>query len=595
MKDVNSTCPFGEQPPETVFVLLEPNADPSDREVTRAWLESILPALNWRFHIYFLHTGDVPVSGETFAELADPVISYLREQRLASLYLHPVLSARILATDLKRWNDSLELLQQFQKEALDEQSELRLAIAPILTAGAQIPTSQVRTVADFFADRIAPPSLYLGADATESVLLGVKGIARYYLDPEDGLPVEGIAGQLWVNHVFESILESVEGADEDQVRPCHPHLVVDEAKQGVFSCFRRWAVDFPSASLADRLPDDALLSYPVPTDHCAKCIGESVLAMKENLAPNQRTAEGRQALSKLSLALAALGEQRLAAPMARQAFEIATDDEARSAALVHEGLCRLDLMELEQAEEALELAMKYTSDPGFVAYQRGRVQFAWRDYIEALERFEQALEVESAHVPVADVCFEAALCHINLEEYAEARPYLERTETEASKTATVAFYYGVCDFGEGEFEKAKARFEEALGIGPAREDLGRVLFYVGSCLKELERFDQAIDALQAAVEADPDDLANHNLLGFCYYKMKQHEEAVVCFRRAVEIDPTSGIDWANLASNLRDLGRIDDAILLYKKALSLDPTLGFAATSLAKLSQAQKTDDDVTD
>ena len=110
-----------------------------------------------------------------------------------------------------------------------------------------------------------------------------------------------------------------------------------------------------------------------------------------------------------------------------------------------------------------------------------------------------------------------------------------------------------------------------------------MLFYVGNCLKELDRFEEAIDVLKRAVEADPQDLPNHNLLGFCYYKTKQHGQAVRCFQRAVEIDPGSAIDWANLGSNLRDLGRTDEAMAMYEKALALDPTIGFARTSLTRL------------
>jgi ribosomal protein S12 methylthiotransferase accessory factor len=129
------------------------------------------------------------------------------------------------------------------------------------------------------------------------------------------------------------------------------------------------------------------------------------------------------------------------------------------------------------------------------------------------------------------------------------------------------------------------RFEEALQLDPAKEDLGRILFYIGTCLKEMERFDEAIDVLERAVRADPEDILNHNLLGFCYYKIKRHEEAVACFRRAVELDPRSAIDWASLGSNLRDLGRIDEAIEMYEKALSLDPTIGFARSNLIELTE----------
>ena len=176
-----------------------------------------------------------------------------------------------------------------------------------------------------------------------------------------------------------------------------------------------------------------------------------------------------------------------------------------------------------------------------------------------------------------------ALCHLNIEEYTEARPLLEQSLKPGQEKAPVSFYRGICELGQGRANRALYHFREALRIGPTDEDRGRVLFYVGTCFKELERFPEAIEALQKAVVADPGDLANHNLLGFCYYKTGQHEKAVQCFQRAVEIDPRSGIDWANLGSNLRDLGRIDEAVAMYRKALSLDPTLGFARDSLARL------------
>jgi ribosomal protein S12 methylthiotransferase accessory factor len=211
------------------------------------------------------------------------------------------------------------------------------------------------------------------------------------------------------------------------------------------------------------------------------------------------------------------------------------------------------------------------------------VQFAWRDYIEALDRFEEALKSPSREVPPGDLHFQMALSHIHLEEYAEARSHLNRCLEQGESSAPVHFYCGICDLGQGKVEQALARFREALRAGPAREDLGRVLFYTGNCLKELERYPEAIEELRKAVEADPEDIANHNLLGFCYYKTGRHEEAVECFRRAVEIDPRSGIDWANLASNLRDLGRTDEAVTLYRKALALDPTIEFARENLARL------------
>jgi tetratricopeptide (TPR) repeat protein len=305
--------------------------------------------------------------------------------------------------------------------------------------------------------------------------------------------------------------------------------------------------------------------------------------MRQNLFVNEREVEGRRVFFKLSLELAGIGRLGAAAELAHAAFTFSNTDADRTAALIQRALCLRELGRLEEADSALETASKFALDLGEIAYHRGRVQFVWRDYIEALEWFEEALKSGSGQVPVEDMCFEMALCHINIEEYPEARPYLDRSQKTGGLRAPVIFYQGICDYGEKDYGTALSRFREALAAGPAPEDLGRVLFYKGSCLKELERFDEAAEVLREAVAADPDDLANYNLLGFCYYKLKRHEEAVACFLRAVEIDPTSGIDWANLASNLRDLGRTKEAVAMYKKALSLDPTIGFARENLEKL------------
>jgi tetratricopeptide (TPR) repeat protein len=333
---------------------------------------------------------------------------------------------------------------------------------------------------------------------------------------------------------------------------------------------------------------EAELPGPVSEEFCAECIGRSLLSMKESLIANDRKNEGRQVYFKAALAFSAREAYLTAADLARSAFEFSERNEDRAASLIQEGLCRLNTGELQKADEALVLASQYSADQALVAFYRGQVQFAWRDYIEALDRFGEALETGSEQVPAGNICFQMALCHINIEEYSDARRYLARCPMSGQEAVPVSFYRGICELGEGRAESAMAHFLEALAMGPSREDLGRVLFNIGTCLKELGRLDEAIDVLRKAVEVDPEDLANHNLLGFCYYRTKRHQQAVACFRRAVEIEPNSAIDWANLASNLRDMGEIEEAMAMYEKALSLDPTIGFARVNLAKLTKMLK-------
>jgi tetratricopeptide (TPR) repeat protein len=582
---------FGDPPIESVTLIFDPTADPARREALGHWFESILPAVNWRFHVYATTpAGSRATDVSVYQPLIDSIGDHVRRFGLVHAHLHLQLALDGPLTEaLPDWEKLLESLRPFQREAYNERGESRFLILPIIAVGAAVSVDQALAAADFFKARLAKPSFYLGDQAQRAIVeANEDDDVRFYLDPDEGSGVRGASHQLFVNHVFETLIDRTEQDGAARLAPCRRHLVADQRAGAIYACFNRWARSEPFVRLADHRSVEDPDPGPVSDDLCAPCIGRSLGAMDRNLTANGRNPEGRRVYLSTAMAFAEQDQHRLAAGAARLAFEKSDADEDRAAALVHEGLSHLALAELEEAEARLELATKYTSDQGLVAYHRGVVQFAWRDYIEALDRFEEALAAGSPDVPEHDLCFQMALSHINLEEYPEARPYLERSERPGDKLAPVAFYRGVCDLAGGAIEAAMGHFREALAIGPAPEDLGRVLFYLGSCYKELDRFDEAIVELRKAVEADPDDLANHNLLGFCYYKVKRHEEAVACFRRAVEIDPTSGIDWANLGSNLRDLGRIEEAVEMYEKALILDPSVGFARDNLITLRKSLK-------
>lgn len=514
-------------PPEWLFLALDPEIDRSGGDPVPGLVEAILPTLNWRAHIAILH-AERQAGGDRIHGILKKVAGHLREHRYTSITVHPHVRSNAGTGAAEAFPDELRaLVQPFREEAYREQSEPRLRVLPVL-----VPTSTAGS----------------------------------------GDPVH-----LRASHVVETVLSRVEGDPGGLLNPCRRHIVLDEKRGRLHSCLDAWLKGERGAADLETLS-------PPAAGRCAGCIRSSVLAMKDALSKGGRSREVRRACFELGVALSRRGDHGKAISLARGAFQLSRDDRERTAALIHQGLCHLALGELRQAEEVLREADTRAEDPGAIAYHRGRVQFAWKDWIEALERFEEALAAPSAEVPVHDIHFHMALCHINLEEYAEARPHLDLAG-DRSLEAPVAFYRAICDLNDGRIQEALNGFVEALRIGPADEDLGRIHFYIATCHKEAGRFDEAIAELVQAVEADPDDLANHNLLGYCYYSTRRHMEAVDCFRRAVEIDPSSAIDWANLGSNLRDLGRVEEAMEMYRRALSLDPTIGFAWQGLRKLQE----------
>jgi len=135
----------------------------------------------------------------------------------------------------------------------------------------------------------------------------------------------------------------------------------------------------------------------------------------------------------------------------------------------------------------------------------------------------------------------------------------------------------------GNVEAALTLLRHALDQSPDPGEVGSIYVHIASCLKELERYEEALDALRHAEKANPELKEVYNLKGFCYFKLKKHNESIACFERVIELDPGSAIDYANIGSNLRELGHKQEAIRLYRIALELDPDIDFARTGIEKL------------
>ena len=147
----------------------------------------------------------------------------------------------------------------------------------------------------------------------------------------------------------------------------------------------------------------------------------------------------------------------------------------------------------------------------------------------------------------------------------------------------VKFFLGLSHLSLSEPGTALLCLEEALKLGPKQEDIPSIYSYMGVCLKDEERYADAIKILEKAEQYDSERTDVHNLLGFCYFKLKEHEKAIESFRNVLRLNPSSAIDYANIASNYRDMGNKEMAIRHYKLALELDETIDFARENLREL------------
>ena len=145
------------------------------------------------------------------------------------------------------------------------------------------------------------------------------------------------------------------------------------------------------------------------------------------------------------------------------------------------------------------------------------------------------------------------------------------------------FYRGRNFYDQGMVEPALDHFQQALTMQPNEEDKPYLYSYLGSCLRDLGRFEEAVPVLEEGLACDEERPDIHNILGVCHYKAGRFEQAVHHFQRAVQLNPVSSIDYANLALNQQRLGRNQEAITNYQIALGQDPGIAFAVENLAQL------------
>lgn len=171
-----------------------------------------------------------------------------------------------------------------------------------------------------------------------------------------------------------------------------------------------------------------------------------------------------------------------------------------------------------------------------------------------------------------------------MDDPGEAVQHLQKIARVFPDRYEVNFFLGFALERNDQPAEALSYFKKALELQPRDIDLSSIYCHVGVCLKDLERYEEAIESLHKAKDYNDAQKEIYNVLGFCYFKLKEHHKAIEAFERAIEIDPGSGIDYANIGSNLRELGFYSEAIKLYRMALELDPTIEFARDNIERLS-----------
>jgi len=217
----------------------------------------------------------------------------------------------------------------------------------------------------------------------------------------------------------------------------------------------------------------------------------------------------------------------------------------------------MEVFIINTMDDRLQIPAIYTIIPG--------AHFRERSMINDVGLFAAKLVAESAVDPQA------------------ANVQLSKMQEILHDTYYLEFYIARNLHSLGKYDEAMGRLEKALKLEPEKEDIPYIYSYMGSCLKDQGKFQEAVEFLKTGLTYDEERPDIHNLLGVCNYKQDNFSQAITHFTRAVELNPSSAMDYANLGINYRRINDIDSAVEYFERALSLDPSIDFAKEQLAEI------------
>jgi tetratricopeptide (TPR) repeat protein len=301
-------------------------------------------------------------------------------------------------------------------------------------------------------------------------------------------------------------------------------------------------------------------------------LGDAVAAQKL-LQPVVRSLpdrpEPRRALARAYLRG---GRAQDALAEASRAVEAAPGDAASRVVL---GLAQSATGSPEKAVESLEKALALSpGDRGALA-GLASVYAAVSD-LRAEAAYEKAVAADPRNLPLA---VEYADFLWREKRYDRGNAVMDRVLREIPDNTRLRVHYGLTLADQSRFVDAVRQFDEAR----RRDSSAEVLFYLGSALWEVGRFDDAATRLREAVSQSPDNASYRHRLGRLELFRGRRDDALRELEKAAAIDPKSAEIALDLGRAYEANGRSAEAEAAYRRALALEPELSVTHYTLGTL------------
>src|SRR5579863_852742 len=138
----------------------------------------------------------------------------------------------------------------------------------------------------------------------------------------------------------------------------------------------------------------------------------------------------------------------------------------------------------------------------------------------------------------------------------------------AGHTASEEFELGLEALNNEEFDRALARFSEAIRLDPANS---LAFYYRGGILFARDDLDRALADMSAAIRLNPEDRRAFVARATIYSRWQYYDQAIDDLSEAINLDPEDAFSYNNRAFVHRQKQEYDQAIADYSRAIELKP------------------------
>lgn len=251
------------------------------------------------------------------------------------------------------------------------------------------------------------------------------------------------------------------------------------------------------------------------------------------------------------------------------------------------------------------LPLRDTNFAGIVLILAGAACYAWLT-VRLLRTPHRILLAAAGAIPLLLQGFAAVLDpgHLTTPTWmigiAVALPWptaLASMEVLRRRTATVVRHQmsrAERDAKRMDYERSLAEYDRAIARTTADIPGAEMPWYgKGATLILLGRYDEAIRAIDKALDINPRNEVAWVNKGNALTRMGQLIDALRCFNAAIKVNPVYEVAWNNKGNALARLGKLDEALRCYERALAIDPgyrgawvNMGFVLTKLGRFDEA---------